>query len=598
VAGELVLREDRTGPVPLAFLSPESCAAWLEPTFAETGSILAFLADYTGVAYPYPKYSQAAVDNFPWGGMENISATTLTPLILTDELGRPDVRPTQLIAHEAAHQWFGNLVTCADWSQLWLNEGFASYFALLYLGATRGEEAFRCELLAAQEAYLNEDVGAARRATIERVWKEPDDVFDTRPYQGAAARLHLLRHEVGEEAFRAGIRAYLGEHRGRSVVTADFRRAVEHAAGCDLGAFFEQWFARAGFPEFALAWEWDPERGLARLEVEQTQPSAARTPEVFELALDVEFGLEPARVVRIEIDERAEHFEFPLPARPAYVVFDRGGFVPKRVQEEKELAEWLAVAQRCSDSGARRDAVKALGRWAGATRAEVAERARDELAVRLSADPAPHVRVAAATALGGLAQAEEALRRAVLGDPDVRVQAATLGALGALGADDGRASLAEDVFVTGASYAVRAAAAGLFCRADPARAFEFVKRALELDSPHDALAGGLLRVLATLPDARVADALRAFAADAARAPTARAVAVEQLGALTRERAQNARFLEGFLTEPSFHLRQATVAALVALGDAGARSALTAYYPRSRTALERRWIESFLERSEP
>src|SRR6185436_17161819 len=133
----------RASDVPLYFVAEPYLAEWIAPTFEETDEILDFFAGLTGRAYPFPKYSQAAVDNFPWGGMENVSATTLTPLVLADERARADQPPYLLIAHEAAHQWFGDLFTCADWSHLWLNEGFATYCALLYAERSRGTDEFR-----------------------------------------------------------------------------------------------------------------------------------------------------------------------------------------------------------------------------------------------------------------------------------------------------------------------------------------------------------------------------------------------------------------------------------------------------------------------
>jgi aminopeptidase N len=601
VAGELTVQEGQAREVPLTFLCEPRFADSLAPTFAETDEILAFLADFTGVAYPYPKYSQAAADNFPWGGMENISATTLTPLLLSDERGRRDQPPALLLAHEAAHQWFGDLFTCADWSHLWLNEGFATYCALLYLEATRGEDEFRAQLHDTQEAYLLADVGTARRPTVWNVWKEPDDAFDAHAYQGAAARLHLLRFVLGDEIFRAGVRAYAAENRGRGVTTEDFERVLERVAGRGLEHFFAQWFRARGFPEFAVAWEWDEAQHEVRLAVEQIQASDDGTPEVFELPVEVELcDAAGSRTVRLELDERREHFELPAAEAPLYLAFDPHGWIPKRVREEKPLAEWRALAERASDVNARRAAVQALGRAATLVPLGDPNEALDELAARLHTDASPWVRADAATALAAPLGdgAEDALRRAALEDPEVRVRSAALLALRAFGPDDGLASLAEEAFYAGPSYGVMAAAASLLSWQAPGRAFEFLTAGLELESPHDALATLLLPHLAVLSDARVPAALRQIAADVSFAPTARAAAVQGLASTTRERGESARALVPLLGEDSFHLRRAAVLTLVALGDASARRALADYYPRTRTSEERRAIEGLLVTGEP
>jgi len=603
VAGELVREEGLAGAVPLQFLADARLQEWIEPTFRETDEILAFLEEFTALPYPYSKYSQAAVENFPWGGMENISATTLTPLLLSDELGHADQEPFYLIAHEAAHQWFGDLFTCADWSQLWLNEGFATYLTLLYLEHSRGVDEFRAQLRETQEAYLSEDVGTNRRPIVWNVWKEPDDVFDTRPYQGAAVRLHLLRAWLGDERFREGVRAYARASVGRSVTTADFRAAMEASSGEDLGAFFEQWFRSPGFPEFAVAWSWDEQASKVLLAVDQLQDSLDGTPSVFAVPVQVEVrDSRGTRVHDLRIDERRERFSLPATERPLYVRFDNHGWIPKQVQEEKEAEEWLALATLAEDVNARREACLVLGRLIRVAR----ERGRDAqpllaaLLERLGADESSWVRADAASALTEAAAEEsvDALMRAALEDPAPRVRSAALLTLCAFGPDPGRASLAEDLFYAGPSYGVRGAAAQLLCYAAPERAFEFLASGVEQVTPHDVLAGLLLRQLGALQDPRALPELRRHAADPELAPTARAVAVQALGDQTRGRLDNARFLVPFLEDPSFHVRLAALRALGKFHDPFIRKSLREYYPRARTAAERRLVEDALQRMAP
>jgi len=602
VAGELTQLEGSLGgQVPLFYLVEPYLAEWITPTFAETDEILAFLVEYTGSGYPFPKYSQAAVDNFPWGGMENISATTLTPLLLSDERARRDQPPFFLIAHEAAHQWFGDLFTCADWSHLWLNEGFATYLTLLYLERTRGLDEFRAQMRETQEAYLAEDVGAARRPTVWNVWKEPDDVFDTRAYQGAASRLHLLRFVLGDDGFDSGVREYVRASVGRGVVTADLEGAMERATGRELGRFFEQWLLRPGFPEFALSWEWDEPGELVRLVVEQVQESGDGTPAVFELPAEVEVrDARGAHRFRVELDQRRERFELPCPERPLYLLFDPDGWIPKRVRCEREAEEWLALARLAEDVNARREAVLALGRLASARARDQGSPELEALLERVCGDGSGWVRADAATALALVpcGAMRDALTRVALEDGEPRARTAALQALRAFGPDAGLANLAEEAFLAAPSYRVMAAAAGLVCSAAPERAYEFLIQGLELESPHGVLAGYLARELAGLPDARVPAELRRLAADEWLAPSARAAAVDSLALTTRERGESARLVASLLDEESFHLRRAAVRVLASFDDPGSLRVLRNYYARTRTAEERRIIEARLARSEP
>jgi len=599
VAGEFATLADEAGTTPLLYQCEPRHAEFLAPTFADTAPALAFLAEFTGTPYPFTKYAQSCVDNFPWGGMENLSSTTLTPLILGDERLRRDGTPTGLIVHEAAHQWFGDLLTCADWSHLWLNEGFATYLALLYVEHTQGREAFLAELREVQEANRREDSGGNRRPTVWNVWKEPDDVFDSRPYGGAAVRLHLLREQLGETAFLAGVRAYVAEQRGQSVVTDDLRRAFEHASGRDLGPFFDDWILGAGHPEFEFAWKHDAERGELELRVEQVQEPDRYTASVFELTARVAVHTSQDELAfTLPLDARRTVQRFALTEAPLAVRFDPEDAIPKSVHQERTRAEWLVLVRRDSVNG-RREAVLALAKLAAAARAGGAEEAEREAATavraQLGEDPSEHVRADAATGLGLLP--DEATRtvlvRAALEDPAARVRIAALSALRAFGPDPGLALVAEEAFAAEFSHGTQAAAAALLSAAAPARGFEFVCAGLELASPHDVLAARLLAVLANLDDARVPEELARHALDLELAPTARAAAVDGLARAAEGGPELSRLLEPLLGEDSFHLRAAAVRALVASGDERARRVLTDYHAVSRTAEERRVIEAWL-----
>ena len=214
--------------IPLRFLAPAKWAGGLETSLATMAAALEFLSDVTGKRYPYSKYSQVCVQNFPFGGMENISATTLAVEALSDERGIRDSDPTGLIVHEAAHQWFGDLLTCADWSHVWLNEGFATYMALLFVERAQGHDAFRTAVRDALDTYTAGDRGANRRPLVWSVYKEPLDLFfGGHTYQGGAVRLHHMRFVLGDEAFFRGLRIYVGDNAGRGVVTGDLAAAME-----------------------------------------------------------------------------------------------------------------------------------------------------------------------------------------------------------------------------------------------------------------------------------------------------------------------------------------------------------------------------------
>ncbi len=598
VAGEFAVTESDWNGVPLSFAVAPEFASWAEASFHETDEILTFLSDYTSIRYPYPKYSQVCVDNFPYGGMENISATTLTPLTLGDERAMRDEPSTSLVAHEAAHQWFGDLFTCKDWSHIWLNEGFATYMTMLYFEETRGVDDFRARMRDAQDDYTAEDRGAARRSTVSDDWKDPEDLMDTRAYQGGAARLHLLRFMLGDDVFRAGIRTYASENAGRSVETDDFRRAMEKVSGRDLQGFFDQWIYGRGFPEFEMRWEWNEIEGVVNVSVRQTQDTADGTPAIFRVPVEIEIRDEAGAVAhRVELTRRSESFEFPVAGHPVFVRFDKNGWIPKHLSTVKRAPELLAIANEDEDVNGRRDAIRALGEVAADAR--IRERTADvqtiiaELTHALATDTSAAVRATAATALGaaqGL-EARERLLTAVRTDTEARVRVAALNALAKFAPSPELLGCGREAFAAGYSWKTMGAAAGLVIANDPAGAYTWLTEKLFVDSPHDVLRADLLAHLGGLATDGVDDQLRRWANDESSHARARAAAIEQIGKRRRQSIENSRFVAKFLDEPNFRLRRAAVEALSALGDDSSRRALRAYYPRARTAAERRVIEA-------
>lgn len=603
VAGELVTKTGEWDGVPLSFLAEPRYEAWLDAAFEETDEILAFVSDVTGLRYPYPKYAQSCVGNFPFGGMENISASTLTRTTLRDERGLRDGDSDGLVAHEAAHQWFGDLLTCRDWSEIWLNEGFASYMTLLYFEHSRGIDEFRVRLRDTQDSYVRADVGPNRRPTVHNVYRDPMDLFFSgQTYAGGAARLHLLRHRLGDAAFFEGVRRYVQENVERGVVTADLRRAMEDASGQDLGKFFEQWFYRAGYPEFEVRWTFDERRGVVELTVEQVQEMVGGTPEVFEVEVDVEVRTPSARTQqRITVDRRRETFRLPSSERPIWVRFDKYGAVPKLLRSTKAMREWMVLAREDDDVNGRRDALRALGeelKRARESREGEAELVLAEIEARLAGDRVPAVRVTAAEVLGSLPSetGRDALLRAARTDPVASVRVAALRALKREGPDPELASLADQVFTEGYSWNVMGTAAELYASAAPRQAFAWLTARLPLASPHDRLRQSLLGVLAGLEDPGVRDELPTWFSDARTHQNARAAAARGLARFLPRDEAVFDMLVSALDTRLFRLRGGVLEALSR--DPGPREleVLGDYYRKTVFPRERRLIEKTFERA--
>ncbi len=277
--------------------------------YADLPRMMAFFSRETGLRYPYAKYAQTMVAEFG-GGMENVTTTHLSDATLPRR-DEPLDGVESLQAHELAHQWFGNLVTCRDWSEIWLSEGFATYFEALYMGERFGERRLR-EILAEHHATYHAawDSGQ-RRPIVTRRFAHPDELFDAYAYSRGALVLDMLRYVVGDEAWRQGIALYLSRHQFQTVETHDFRRAMEDASGMGLDWFFDQWVYRLGHPVFTVSYRYNPK--LKRLTVVIRQAparGAADNP------LHAEHFQTPAEV-QIVCADQIRQYRWQIQARPS-----------------------------------------------------------------------------------------------------------------------------------------------------------------------------------------------------------------------------------------------------------------------------------------
>ncbi len=230
VAGEFDVVEDDADGVPVQYYGPPGSAEDLRRAFGRTPEMVRFFASKIGVPYPYAKYATVAVADFIFGGMENTSATTMTDTLLHDARAHEDMEEAAdgITAHELAHQWFGDLLTCREWSHGWLHESFATYFDTLFTEHHRGWDAFRYALSRNARLYMQED-STYRRPLVQSVYSEPIDIFDRHLYERGSLVLDMLRTQLGDDLWWKAIRHYVERHAGKDVLTA--RPAACHRGG-------------------------------------------------------------------------------------------------------------------------------------------------------------------------------------------------------------------------------------------------------------------------------------------------------------------------------------------------------------------------------
>lgn len=314
-AGRFEKVESRCGDIPLAFYAVPSQIAQASTSLEGTAEMIEFFEQELGVPYPWDRYDQVAVADFPAGGMENTSMTILTDgTLFTRET--ENIRSSQdLVAHELVHQWMGDLVTCKDWSHLWLNEGFAVYYETLYDGHCNGRDSLLYKLLSSARGIISQPDD---RPVVDRRYKNADEQFDYRSYAKGGWVVHMLRCQLGDALFLDVIRTYLERHALGTVVTEDLRRIVEELSARNFDRFFDQWLYRGGCPSLQVAYEWLHQDKLAKITVKQTQAG-----EPFLLPTKVRFHVGTETFDRdVTIDAAQHDFYFALPAEPRIVRFD------------------------------------------------------------------------------------------------------------------------------------------------------------------------------------------------------------------------------------------------------------------------------------
>jgi aminopeptidase N len=564
VVGRFAVVEDRAGPTALRYLVPKGMEAHVPRTFGRTPRMLSLFERAFGHPYPYAKYDQVVVSDFTSGGMENTTATTLHESVLLDETVEGAVDRDDLIAHELAHHWFGNLLTCRDWAHAWLNEGLATYAEVLWF--EEGDSAARAaaHVTGLARRYFDEARREYRRPIVTHRFDAPIDIFDRHLYEKAACVLHLLRGELGDETFFRGLRTYVRAHARGLVETHDLRRSFETESGRNLVPFFDQWIFRSGHPEIEVEHAWDAATRRLSLSVRQVREDASGAPWRFRLPCRVFLPDGGTRAVdrELAVTEREHRFTWELPREPAGVRVGAASLPLVLVRFARPDA-WLAHQLAADDDVTGRiEAACELGR-SGSAAAVLA------LAARLRRESTWMGQVEIARALGDARGA--AARLALVSGldlPDPRARAAVATALGSFREDGDAAVGLADLLARERHPIVRAAAFRAIGATRTASARALLTAGLGERSWCDVVGRACVAGLGALKDpalvpvitpalARREHEQRRVAAVGALRETA---SVMEVRTAVRER------VESLLGDPDYHVARAAVEALEALGD--------------------------------
>lgn len=305
--------------------------------FGRTPEMINYFESILGVKYQWDKYAQIAVRDYVSGAMENTTATIHGDFIQKDNKQLVDDNDDGVIAHELFHHWFGDLVTCESWSNLPLNESFANYSEYLWSAHKYGQDEADLVAYIAFNQYFSE-AQEKKEPLIRYRYKDKEDMFDSHSYAKGGRILHLLRKQVGDEAFFASLKLYLTQNAFKTGEIDQLRLAFESVTGEDLKWFFDQWFLKPGHPDLQVTQEYTG--GKLKLNISQIQDTTYSP--IYRLPLQVEVWANNQKTTHeILLDKASQSFEWNLASAPQLVLLDPENILVGRVLFQKTKEEYI-----------------------------------------------------------------------------------------------------------------------------------------------------------------------------------------------------------------------------------------------------------------
>jgi aminopeptidase N len=335
--GEFAIVKDKWRGKEVNYYLEKEYEPYARLIFGHTPEMLEFFSTKLGVEYPWNKYSQIVARDYVSGAMENTTATLHSEYLQRTDRELLDKDYEDYVSHELFHQWFGDLVTCESWSNLPLNESFATYGEYLWQEYKYGSDAADAHSAESRAGYFAE---AERKQTslIRFHYADKEDMFDAHSYNKGGQVLHMLRKYVGDDAFFASLKLYLETNKFTSVEIHQLRLAFEKVTGEDLNWFFDQWFLSTGHPDLVIKTNYDPAAKKAMLQIKQVQ-DLSHTP-LFRIPMyvDIYAGGKVERK-KITVTKADETFEFTADSKPDLINTDAQKMLLCSKNEVKTLKE-------------------------------------------------------------------------------------------------------------------------------------------------------------------------------------------------------------------------------------------------------------------
>jgi len=456
-------------------------------SFGKTPDMIAFFSRKIGFPYPWAKYAQICIAGYG-GGMENVSATILGDSTIHDQRAEQDFSSHSLVAHELAHQWWGDTITERAWSHVWLSESFATYFEYLYINHDRGEQEGAVNLKQKKDSYLREAHHRYIRPIVFNRYNNPWDIMDAHSYPKGAVVLHMLHFILGEKPFFRALNHFITEHTFQAVDTHDLMISIKEATGENLDWFFKQWIFSPGHPVYEIKQKWNPETKELILNIRQNQDFSKGIP-VFKLPVIIEMTTDEGKISqKIWVDQKENEFSFKLESKPLMVRFDKGSFLLKEWSFDKSMDE-LIFQLKNDDVIGRMWAASQLPKYKNNPEARAA------LIKTAQKDSFWSVRQEAVKALKETENAENIpVFKSIYKDENSKVRAESLRALGNYEKKD-LVPFFKQAFLHDDSYLVQAEALTALGKCGDSSDIPFIENAGNMESPRNIIKRAAQRAL-------------------------------------------------------------------------------------------------------
>lgn len=557
VAGVYSVLKDKYDNVPVSYYVSPQFKNVARQNFSATPDILKFYSTITGYHYPWDKLSLACVTDFTFGGMENVSAITLTDNTLHNKNDEPQINSTGLVAHETAHQWFGDLLTCRSWAHAWLNEGFATYFTALYEEHSLGEDEFALQMQNIHNAVIFADK-RERRPTVYNRYYDPVDLFSAYIYPRGASILHMLRGIMGKDLFFKAIKYYVNKYKFHNVDSHDFENAVREATGYNLNWFFDEWLYKGGHPVFDVSYEYNNFTHKLNLKVKQVQKTDDVTP-VYKMPINILIQTGSGKInKKIIVDSTENNYTFNVPETPLMVNFDEGSFLLKEIHFKKSADELVFQLKNDKDAAGRI--------WAAQQLSENKDRSSEKALIEsLEKDPFYGVRSECATSLGKFVnkESQSALLQA-LNDKDMRARNAAIFSLVHF-KDSKTLNALTEIFKKSSNDYIKAACINSISAIDTINSLSLINEALKQNSHGQIIAVTALNRLAGIaPEKAYNKAVEL--SQYGKPQNLRVTAIRLLAGLGTNKAGTIGLLKKYSVDPYIWARQESLRGLGRTGD--------------------------------